>query len=349
MISTSREALILLRLYDEVRTRTYSTAIYGANGAIDKPNHNHRRSPWLDILRGASALKIKGIDFYAYIHKKVGNGEDTLFWEDPWLGENVLRIQYPRLYALETCKSISVADKMKHDSLSYSFRHLPRGGAEDTQFGLLNSCLANLILPQMRDRWYWSLEGSGDFSVKSIRILINDTLSSIGDVPTRWVKLVPIKINVFAWRVCLDRLPTRLNLSLRGVDIPSILCPICNVAPESSSHLFFMCPLARQVRSKVLRWWEIDDHDLRSYDEWLSWINSIRMSSMFKGVFEGVCYVMWWTIWRFRNRLLFYTCSPRKELIFDDIVQRSFDWCSSRSTSSFNWVIWMQNPNLLCL
>ncbi|GJW69783.1 RNA-directed DNA polymerase, eukaryota, reverse transcriptase zinc-binding domain protein [Tanacetum coccineum] len=138
-------------------------AIYGANGALDKPNHNHRRSPWLDILREASALKIKGIDFYAYIHKKVGNGEDTLFWGDPWLGENVLRIQYPRLYALETCKSISVADKMKHDSLSYSFRHLPRGGAEDTQFGLLNSCLANLLLPQMRDRWYWSLEGSGEF------------------------------------------------------------------------------------------------------------------------------------------------------------------------------------------
>ncbi|GKE19112.1 RNA-directed DNA polymerase, eukaryota [Tanacetum coccineum] len=126
--------------------------IYGANGAIDKPNHNHMRSLWLDILREASALKIKGIDFYAYIHKKVGNGEDTLFWEDPWLGENVLRIQYPRLYALETCKSISVADKIKHDSLSYSFRHLPRGGAEDTQFGLLNSCLANLLLPQMRVR-----------------------------------------------------------------------------------------------------------------------------------------------------------------------------------------------------
>nr|GEX38511.1 RNA-directed DNA polymerase, eukaryota, nucleotide-binding alpha-beta plait domain protein [Tanacetum cinerariifolium] len=127
-------------------------SIYGANGALEKPNHNHRRSLLLDILREASALKLKGIDLYAYIHKKVGNGEDTLFWEDHWLGENVLRIQYLRFYALETCKSISVADKMKHDSLSYSFRHPPRGGAEDTQFGLLNSCLANLLFPQMRGR-----------------------------------------------------------------------------------------------------------------------------------------------------------------------------------------------------
>nr|GEX36940.1 hypothetical protein [Tanacetum cinerariifolium] len=166
-------------------------SIYGANGALDKPNHNYRRSPLLDILHEASALKLKGIDLYDYIHKEVGNGEDTVFWEDHW------------------------------------------GGAEDTQFGLFNSCLANLLFPQMRGRWYWLLEGSGDFSVKSIRILINDTLSFIGDVPTRW------------------------------------------------------------VRSKVLRWWEIDDHDLHSYNEWLSWINSICMSSMLKRVSEGICYVMW--------------------------------------------------------
>ncbi|GKD29693.1 RNA-directed DNA polymerase, eukaryota, partial [Tanacetum coccineum] len=194
-------------------------------------------------------------------------------------------------------------------------------------------------LIRKKDRWFWSLEGSSEFLVKSTRILINDFFHHIGDVLTRWVKLVPIKINIFAWRVFLDKLPTRLNLSLRGVDSPSILCPICNVATESSFHLFFTCPLARHVRCKVLHWWELDDHDYCSYDEWLLWFKSIRMSSSLKIVFEGVCYVMWWTFWRFRNRLLFYKSPPRKDTLFDDIVQKSFDWCSSRSTSSFNWVI----------
>nr|GEU42158.1 RNA-directed DNA polymerase, eukaryota [Tanacetum cinerariifolium] len=83
--------------------------------------------------------------------KKGGLGLTSLFALNR--GDNVFRIQYPRLYALETYKTISMADKMKHDSLSYSFHHIPRGGAEDIQFGLLNSCLANLLLPQMRDRW----------------------------------------------------------------------------------------------------------------------------------------------------------------------------------------------------
>ncbi|GKD91132.1 RNA-directed DNA polymerase, eukaryota, partial [Tanacetum coccineum] len=62
----------------------------------------------------------------------------------------------------------------------------------------------------------------------------------LGDFPTKWVKSILIKINIFAWRVSLDKLPTRLNLSLRGLDIPSIICPLCSIAVESTSHLLFV-------------------------------------------------------------------------------------------------------------
>ncbi|GKC15737.1 hypothetical protein Tco_1012519 [Tanacetum coccineum] len=154
-------------------------------------------SSWDEV----SSLKSKCIDLRVLIRKKIGNGEDTLFWEDHWKGEKDLRSHFPRLYALETCKHITVAAKLRHDSLASSFRRPPRGGAEETQFGLFNSCLADLILPQMLDRWFWSLEGSGEFSVKSTRIFINVSFHFIGDVPTRWVKLHPIKINIFYWRV----------------------------------------------------------------------------------------------------------------------------------------------------
>ncbi|GJV37683.1 RNA-directed DNA polymerase, eukaryota [Tanacetum coccineum] len=36
----------------------------------------------------------------------------------------------------------------------------------------------------------------------------------------------------------MDRLPTRLNLSSRGLKIQSILCPLCNVAVKTTSHIF---------------------------------------------------------------------------------------------------------------
>ncbi|GJS09365.1 zinc knuckle CX2CX4HX4C containing protein [Tanacetum coccineum] len=79
--------------------------------------------------------------------------------------------------------------------------------------------------------------------------------------------VVPIKVNIMAWRVLLDNLPTRFNLSSRGLEIPSLSCPLCNVSVESTSHIFFSYSLARQLWNKVFRWWDIDALDFLSYDE----------------------------------------------------------------------------------
>ncbi|GKA86033.1 RNA-directed DNA polymerase, eukaryota [Tanacetum coccineum] len=83
-----------------------------------------------------------------------------------------------------------------------------------------------VALVNMKDRWVWSLEGSGDFSVASVRKLIDDkTLPEVSS-KSRWSKAVPIKVNILAWKVKLDCLLTRINISRRGMDIDSILCPI---------------------------------------------------------------------------------------------------------------------------
>nr|GEX73382.1 RNA-directed DNA polymerase, eukaryota [Tanacetum cinerariifolium] len=132
---------------------------------------------------------------------------------DSWFDEISLKQQFPRLYSLESAKHINVAEKMNHPSLSWSYRREPRGGIEEEQQNMLFSRISGVILPNMRDRWIWSFEASGDFSVTSARSLIDDYLLPKRDVQTRWVKVVPIKINVFAWSVRLDKLHTRLNLS----------------------------------------------------------------------------------------------------------------------------------------
>nr|GEX75251.1 RNA-directed DNA polymerase, eukaryota [Tanacetum cinerariifolium] len=116
---------------------------------------------------------------------------------------------------------------------------MPRGGVEQENYDLLCSKVTDLVLPNISDRWCLSLEGSQEFSVKSSRILIDNTILPKAEVLSRWLRVIPIKVNVHAWRVCLDKLPTRANLSLRGMDIPSIACPLCNLAVESSSHILF--------------------------------------------------------------------------------------------------------------
>nr|GEW25445.1 RNA-directed DNA polymerase, eukaryota, reverse transcriptase zinc-binding domain protein [Tanacetum cinerariifolium] len=186
----------------------YITAIHGSRGALEGTSSASRNSPWLDIIQVFSSFKTKGIDILGFAKKKVGNGEKTLFWDDLWIGEDVLKSQFSRLFALESRKDISVAEKMSHPSFSFSFRRLPRGCVEDEQFSNLISCTSTFILPQIEDRWVWSLSSTGDFSVNSSRFLIDDKLLSSFDSPTIWVKVIPFKINIFAWRVWQDKLLT---------------------------------------------------------------------------------------------------------------------------------------------
>nr|GEW19317.1 hypothetical protein [Tanacetum cinerariifolium] len=61
-------------------------------------------------------------------------------------------------------------------------------------------------------------------------------------------------VNIFLWRLCLDRLPTRLNLSKRALDIPSIKCPICSNSVESNDHIFYSCEVAASIWRLVDVW-----------------------------------------------------------------------------------------------
>nr|GEU87972.1 RNA-directed DNA polymerase, eukaryota [Tanacetum cinerariifolium] len=146
--------------------------------------------------------------------------------------------------------------KLSDSSLMDSFRRPPRGGVEEEQLlGLIDN-VDSVILSNSNDRWVWSLESSGEFSVKTVRSHIDDFCLPLVSDPTRWIKIVPIKINVFAWKVRFDRLSTRINLSLRGIDLPSIICPICCCTGETCSHLLFNCNVARSILCKVARRWE---------------------------------------------------------------------------------------------
>nr|GEU61500.1 ribonuclease H-like domain-containing protein [Tanacetum cinerariifolium] len=130
------------------------------------------------------------------------NGSPTLefqFHKGLKQGEVALKVLYKRLYALEMCKSISVAEKMDHPSLSHTFRRMPRGGVKQENYDLLCSKVTDLVLLNISDRWYWSLEGSQEFSVKSSCILIDNTILPKAKVPTRWLRVIPIKKSIDLW------------------------------------------------------------------------------------------------------------------------------------------------------
>nr|GEY95576.1 RNA-directed DNA polymerase, eukaryota [Tanacetum cinerariifolium] len=127
---------------------------------------------------------------------------------------------------------------------SKTTRRRARDGAESNQWFEFCSMLDSVTLSSSSDRIFCDLNGEGEFRVKDIRSSIDDTFLPSSDSATRWVKNVPIKVNILAWRTRLDRLPTRVNLIMRGVNIESSLCPVYTSVQEDSNHLFFLCDLA---------------------------------------------------------------------------------------------------------
>ncbi|GJW93621.1 RNA-directed DNA polymerase, eukaryota [Tanacetum coccineum] len=222
-----------------------------------------------------------------------------------------------------------------------------RSGIEELQLNSLAEISRMTTLVPCEDRYVWTLESDGVFSVASIRKEIDGNRFQDVSLPTRWVKSVPIKVNIIAWKVKSNALPTRFNISRRGMDIDSIVCPICNAGVESTNHIFFQCVVVRQIMRKISSWWNIDYSDVNSYEEWRVWLVSIRIQSKLKGVLEGVYYGLWWYMWNFRNKLLFDKKIPEKALIFDNLVSSSFYWCKFRCKASFKWDDWLKNPYIV--
>ncbi|GJW97306.1 RNA-directed DNA polymerase, eukaryota, reverse transcriptase zinc-binding domain protein [Tanacetum coccineum] len=324
-------------------------AIHGVDGKVGKAINSGASSCWTSIVREVEVLKQQGVNFFEYLQLNMGNGESTTFWEDRWLEGSVLKDIFPRLYVLETNKKVSISDKLKDFRLDSLFRQKARGGIEQVQYEELSDMVNSISLTPKNDRYVWSLSNPGDFSVTSFRKVIDENRYPGGRFRTRWVKYVPIKVNVTAWKIKMDALPTRLNISRRGMDIQSLSCPICDCGVESSSHLFFQCNLVRQVVRKISSWWNIDYVDVNSYEEWLIWLISLRLTAKLKVVLEEVFYVLWWSIWSFCNKLLFESKNPSKAVIFDNVVSCSYYWCKFRCKASFSWTEWLKNPYLVTL
>ncbi|GJS89195.1 RNA-directed DNA polymerase, eukaryota [Tanacetum coccineum] len=229
--------------------------IYGVDGGFDQQeNRGSGAQPWARIIKLHSSLVAKGIDINGTLSKRVGNGSDTRFWEENWIAGNTLSSLYPRLYALELNPGCTVAERWNNGFWDWKWRRNIRGGIEQCQFTDLMARLSEFSCSDMPDRWWWDIDTQGELVVSSTRYwLYNLTLPSYSQA-TRWNTLVPRKVNILFWRVALDRIPTRSNLLMRGINIPDIMCAICGNEIEDKYHVFSSCEVAVCTWRTVFRW-----------------------------------------------------------------------------------------------
>nr|GEX87024.1 RNA-directed DNA polymerase, eukaryota [Tanacetum cinerariifolium] len=168
-------------------------------------------------------------------------------------GDSCLRLSYPRLFSLENNKVCTVAAKMSAPFVS-SLRRDVRGREESAQLSWISDLLDTVVLSNIKD----------------VRRMFDDVLLPKSDVPSRWVKQIPIKVNVLAWKISIDRLPTQVNLHRRGVQVSLISYPICCEALENLDHLLFCCDLAKDIARSICNWLGLVWNPVDSYRSWLS-------------------------------------------------------------------------------
>nr|GEU39581.1 RNA-directed DNA polymerase, eukaryota, reverse transcriptase zinc-binding domain protein [Tanacetum cinerariifolium] len=100
----------------------------------------------------------------------------------------------------------------------------------------------DVVLSDEQDSWQWSLDVSVGFSVSSVCSLINAHILDVSSTATRWNPCIPIKVNVFLWRLLLEA-PSRM---------------------------------AKELWALMARWWELDIPFCANISEWFDWLDSLQ-------------------------------------------------------------------------
>nr|GEW99685.1 hypothetical protein [Tanacetum cinerariifolium] len=123
------------------------------------------------ITNKLSSWKVKNFRFRNYTIAlwaqvvKAGHGED---------GDQPLKFRFPRLFALETNKLISVSKRKRQGIGLASFRHHPKGCAESTQWEEILELFNTVHLSSMAGRWAQALHGMGSFTVSFAWVFIDN-------------------------------------------------------------------------------------------------------------------------------------------------------------------------------
>ena len=127
---------------------------------------------------------------------KIQNGEQTRFWEDKWLGNTSLKLQYPNLYNLahhkhDTHKVLSTTP------LNVSFRRTLQGNNLKDWLQVVSK-IADVELVQGHDIGIWTLQQNSLFSVHPMYLaLMDDKILPINR--PLWKLKIPLKVKVFIW------------------------------------------------------------------------------------------------------------------------------------------------------
>ncbi|XP_071694845.1 uncharacterized protein [Rutidosis leptorrhynchoides] len=181
--------------------------------------------------------------------------------------------------------------------------------------------------------WMWLLSGNGKFSVFQLTKLIERVkyrnAPNTNTTPSIRNNLVPLKVEIFIWRTRLNRLPTRVELNKRGLDLGSVRCPVCDDDLKTVEHSIISCKVASEIWSRVLSWWKLSPpqhRDLANVFVGCGGVGHSFTHPMVMRFWQSTEWVSGYLIWKNRNAYTFSKAKPSSEMVFKEIQIKSFEW-----------------------
>ncbi|KAJ9567941.1 hypothetical protein OSB04_003907 [Centaurea solstitialis] len=283
--------------------------------------------------------------------KLVGDGKGTSFWEESWVEAGKLKDTFRRLFLLESSRGATIAERGEIvDGVwrwSWKWRREPRGRELGELEGLMKALEGFSPKINVEDRDFWKLDPKGEFSVKRLRkeFVGAGERGVTLDRRTLWLKAIPKKVCIFLWRARLGRLPVRVELAKRGIDIPSVLCPRCEKGEESVEHALVGCEKVIPLWKRIGRWWKINIGSSITIEEVINLGNQEGVNSKGGRRWMAMTWCVMYLIWVNRNKIVFQNSKVSMEESLFSFQLKAFEWVNLRDIDlAVDWKTWMTDP-----
>jgi hypothetical protein len=291
------------------------------------------------------------------IIRRVGDGRDTLFWVDPWLDECPLIRSFGRLYDLAENKLATVSEMFELGwgvgGEAWKWRRRLFAWEEGLVLECVERVSSCILQVGMVDRWVWKLHTSQCYTVKSAYSFLtaSDTNLNEGFDSFLWLKAVPLKVNLFVWRLFLNRLPTKDNLFRRGaIDAAQLSCAALCGDLEDRDHLFFRCGVYGRIWLLISKWLGFESaFNATPSTHAYQFCGLGDFSKNSRTVFAILWISVLFVVWKDRNNRIFQNRSDQIETLAEKVKLQTFWWLKSHYTLfDFDYSFWRLNP-LCCM
>ncbi|XP_023912636.1 uncharacterized protein LOC112024225 [Quercus suber] len=281
-------------------------------------------SPIWRAIEQAKKVIIKGACY------AIGDGSNIDVWKDPWVPwiegfiptprvatYNLLPILVSHLIATDMhCWKSSLIHELFDPSSAQAILSMP------------------VLVTPTPDKLIWIPESKGCFSVKSayhtIRTLSNPPHPTDTDWKKLWKLKMPEKTKMFLWRLAVNTLPTRDNLS-RRFQIVDTSCLFCKENIETPIHLFLNCNASRAFWFSACWGFRPEQITISNTEDIIKLVlhpPELLNSESDQGMVSLNMALILEEIWQSRNRVLHHAI---RWDILDSIrtVQTRFQVCSS--------------------